>query len=193
MKRLLFSLVIALSVGINAVDAHEPVSPQVRLNSMKWSWDKEKEATTYYLRDVPADMNASLEEVRLRFGDPRPVTRLTVEDGRAITYRVDIHSLTPFRIQDGRIYYARYSAISTGCMLLAVDLKSGKPIWKTNLKGCGQIEHSKYSNRVAFEVEKDVAIVHGNETSGQYIEIVDLATGKILANRQFNIQRRRSK
>ena len=55
-----------------------------------------------------------------------------------------------------------------------------------SLKGIGPVTHSKYSNEVWLGVlDADTLIVHGNESFGKYVEIVDRKTGKTVGHKVF--------
>jgi hypothetical protein len=73
--------------------------------------------------------------------------------------------------------------------VVAVDLKTGKRLWKTNLQGLGPIAHTKYRNRVIIEVDDRRVTVYGNESSGRYVEQLDPRTGKTLANKKLEANR----
>jgi hypothetical protein len=84
------------------------------------------------------------------------------------------------------LYRADYTPISSGCAIIAVDLKSGKDLWSVSLKGLGPIDHSKYRNRVWMEpVDDSVLTVYGHESAGRYVELVDWKTGKTLGHKVF--------
>ncbi len=52
--------------------------------------------------------------------------------------------------------------------------------------GIGSTTHSDYSNRVNIETDGERLIVNGNEAHGQYVEHLDIKTGKTLANKRLN-------
>ena len=84
------------------------------------------------------------------------------------------------------LYIAEYSPIATGCDVVALDLKTGKQLWKSELEGIGPVRHSKYLNLVNIETDGQKVIVLGNEASGRYIELLDLQSGKMLTNKQLD-------
>jgi hypothetical protein len=83
------------------------------------------------------------------------------------------------------VYYADFTPYSSGCTVIAYDMKAKKQLWKTDLKGLGPISHTKYRNAVILEVKDDVIRVLGQESAGKYLEYVDLKSGKTVANRVF--------
>jgi PQQ enzyme repeat len=101
------------------------------------------------------------------------------------------HAQTAIVIRGDVLYVADYCPIASGCTVLAFDLTTGKKAWQQQLEGIGPVSHSKYRNRVAMTVEKhpDVAhfalVITGWEVSGQYVEVIDLTTGKQLGLKTY--------
>jgi hypothetical protein len=100
--------------------------------------------------------------------------------------RFKAHSETAFVILADRVLvYSVHHPISTGCTLVAFDLKRRRQLWKTNLKGIGPVGHSKYRNRINLTAGPGAAVtVFGWESFGRYLEVVDLKTGKTLTHRK---------
>jgi hypothetical protein len=89
-------------------------------------------------------------------------------------------------VRNDVLYRADYHQMSTGCAIVAFDLKAGKPLWRTSLKGLGEIDHSKYFNRVWMDqVDERVLAVYGKESAGNYVELVDFKTGHTVGNKVF--------
>lgn len=79
---------------------------------------------------------------------------------------------------DGEVLYvARYSNISSGCILHAFDVLSGDERFTTRLRGLGPIAHSEYLAAVELRVVRGWPVVYGWESAGRYVEAVDPATG----------------
>jgi outer membrane protein assembly factor BamB len=115
------------------------------------------------------------------------------KDGPKITIRGHYYSVAIVR--GDALYFADYDMISSGCTVVAYDLTTGKKAWAKPLEGIGPVSHSKYRNRVAMAVEQhptakgDFAlVVTGWETAGAYVEVIDLGTGKQLANKKFDYE-----
>ena len=90
------------------------------------------------------------------------------------------------------VYHAVFPRWAAGCEVVAYDLRGGKPLWRTRLKGVGEGEerpHSEYSNVVRLErVNDEVLAVYGEENGGspiRYLEIVDMKTGKTVGHKEF--------
>ena len=76
---------------------------------------------------------------------------------------------------------AAYSPIATGTQLFAVDVKTGKPVWRAEVDSL-PIGHSKYANRVQLQVSDDGLLLIGRESSQEFAQLFDPATGKRLAS-----------
>lgn len=86
-----------------------------------------------------------------------------------------------------RVFVARCPCIASGCVLIALDMVSGKRLWRTRLEALGPVGHSQYLNRVQLSFQPDHGlVVYGNESGGKYIEVVDPATGRSLSNRRVD-------
>ena len=75
---------------------------------------------------------------------------------------------------------------STGCEVVAYDLKGQKQLWRTHLEGLVAVGDSEYCNVVRLErVNDEVLAVYGDEVAGRYVEIVDMKTGKTVGHKEF--------
>ena len=92
---------------------------------------------------------------------------------------------TPFFIRDGILYYPQYCEIANGCTWIAFDLIHGREAWKTRLFGIGAVAHSEYMNRIHCKIVGQRIVVYGDEAAGQYVEILDMKSGRTLANRGY--------
>ncbi len=82
------------------------------------------------------------------------------------------------------LYVADHSPICSGCAIIAFDLRAGKELWKTTLKGLGPIDHSKYHNQVWMEpIDDSVFAVYGHESAGKYVELVNFKTGQTVGHK----------
>lgn len=101
------------------------------------------------------------------------------------------HDGTPAVIRGDVLYVANFSPIANGCKVAAYDLPTGKKVWEKALDGIGAVTHSKYRNRVAMAVEKHpdanhfALVIVGEEAFGNYVEVLDLTTGKQLAHKRY--------
>jgi len=104
---------------------------------------------------------------------------------------LDGHSQSVFRIGDNTLYFAHFSPTRTGCAVAAYDLNDAKEIWRTPLEGLGKISHEQYRNRITIDLpdkgdkKGPVVWITANETSGDYIEVLDRKTGQQLEHRVY--------
>lgn len=103
-----------------------------------------------------------------------------------LSEEIQSENCTPFFIYKDILFYPRYCRISSGCEVRAFDLKSRSERWSTSLKGIGPVDHSQYSNEVRIKQKDHTLVVYGKEAAGNYVEILNLSTGKQIVNRSFN-------
>src|SRR5262245_43219916 len=90
-----------------------------------------------------------------------------------------------FRVEGDVLYFPEYERVASGCALVAYDLKAGKQLWRTGLRGLGPVQHDRYVNEVDLTVVDGVVTVYGRESSGRYVERVDAKTGRTLEHKTF--------
>jgi hypothetical protein len=172
-------LLLALAVSGRAVD---PDELQARADRVIWEWSDEKANVLDSMLHASCDYEIGL--LRKKGGWGEMTIRFADKDGDALA--IAGHLGTTFVTDGGVVYYSEYSLMSSGCSLIAYDLKARKRLWSTPLRGLGPINHTKYHNRVRVELLPGVAVrVWGKESSGNYLEYVDLKTGKTVAHRLF--------
>jgi outer membrane protein assembly factor BamB len=102
------------------------------------------------------------------------------------------HAASAYVVRGDVLYFPDHHPKSNGCKLIAYDMTTGKKAWTQPLEGIGQVEHTKYRNRVVMSVEAHptakgafALVVTGWESAGAYIEVRDLTTGNLMANKTF--------
>lgn len=156
----------------------EAGEPPVKL---EWKWSKEN-------ADLVHCIDRHLEDFQVEIVRPKgignPLAIRVMNDGKeSMSFKG--HWATVFTRHDDTLYLAEYSPRSTGCKVIALDLKSGKQLWTTTLQGIGPIRHSQYFNLVNIDIDGKRIIVCGNEVGGRYVEHLDVKTGKIIANKKL--------
>jgi hypothetical protein len=150
---------------------------QAKADEAKWAWPAERASLDYCLRDspIPATPYKNLEG------------NLTISLRVSGTHDVEFkgHGETVFVVGDKAVYYAEFHPHSTGCEVVAVDLKTGKQLWRHDLKGLGPIAHSKYRNQVVLEIDELTVRVLGKESAGRYLEYVDRDSGRTVGHKVF--------
>jgi hypothetical protein len=62
--------------------------------------------------------------------------------------------------------------------VIAIDLSSGKQLWSKELQGLPPVNYPAYLNLMNLDADKFTVTITGHETAGDYIEVLDAATGK---------------
>ena len=147
-----------------------------------WSWSAERASVGDSLIRFSKDYQVELIRKKNKFGD---ITIRVVDDGKELA-AWEGHYRSVFTSSGNVLVYAAFLPSRTGCAVVAYDLKMQKQLWKADLKGLGDIDHFGYSNSVNLEIiNNDAVRVFGNESAGQYLEFVDIKTGKMVGHRQY--------
>jgi hypothetical protein len=147
-----------------------------------WSWSAERASVGDSFLKFPNTYQVELIRKKNKYGE---ITIRLVDDGKEL-YAWEGHYRSVFCLHGDVLVYADFLSSRTGCSVIAYDLKNKKQLWKTDLKGLGPIAHFRYSNSVTLEViNNDAVRVFGNESAGQYLEIVDLKTGKTVGHQKY--------
>ncbi|MCE9562098.1 MAG: hypothetical protein K8U57_08590 [Planctomycetes bacterium] len=114
-------------------------------------------------------------------------------DGKEIL-AISGHKESDFRVARNVLYFAHFPASTTGCVVTAHDLKNGMKLWDTKLSAVGSMTHRYYRNSVTIELSglneadqdgEGIVRITGRESYGDYIEILDSSTGKVLAHKIY--------
>ena len=108
-------------------------------------------------------------------------------DGKKV-YDWPLPALSVFFVNSNCVvYHAVFRNSSTGCKVVAYDLKGRKAACGgLHLKGLVAVgDYDEYSNKVRLErVNDEVLAVYGDEVFyGRYVEIVDMKTGKTVGHK----------
>ena len=154
-----------------------------------------KEATEEVKAGQPIDYQKMAQEARWQPPENWIVagnswTMCVMADGKKV-YEWPLPAPSTFFIDSNCVVYHAVFPRDSGCEVVAYDLKAGKLLWRTRLKamkdnpsrgGAGGFR----ANKVRLEhVNNEVLAVYGDENDGQYVEIVDLKTGKTVGHKAF--------
>ena len=78
-----------------------------------------------------------------------------------------------------------FGKMSSGCAVIAIDLGTRKQLRWTAFKGLGPIEHFKYFNAIALDVDDGAIRVDTMQNPGRSIEFVDRESGKTPGQKVF--------
>lgn len=174
---------LALAVAAPpAADGAKPPDYQALADRALWSWFAQASTAKHCAERLPKPYQARVEPG----GDAGGQTTITVGDGVEDFHTFAGHGETVFAIHDGVLFYTDHHPNSSGCAVVAFDLRAEKQLWKTQLTGLGPIAHSKYRNRVNIAADGKVVRVYGLESAGGYVEFVDRKSGKTVGSRKFS-------
>jgi hypothetical protein len=177
--------------------APTPAQEADALAARKALWQKKLDEGTFVFHDAVTSAADSLArykgspKIKMEWNDAplfRWATFEVVPDRRPkAIIRIHGHAGSVFRVENEVLYFAHFPEHSTGCTVTAHDLSTGKELWKTNLNALSGVKHSLYFNSVTMEVSKPegagVIIIYGEESQGNYFEVLDQKTGQVLAHR----------
>jgi len=166
-------------VGKSGKDSsdHKPLG-----RPLVWRWSNEKANLDWCIEKHLSDFDA---EVMRSQEDGLLVNIRKKKDSKILYVIKEAHENTVFARWKDVLYIAEYSPIGPGCSVVAVDLTSGKELWRSYLEGNSPKINLEYRNLVNIETDGELIIVFGNETHGRYIEYLDLRSGKTLANKKL--------
>jgi hypothetical protein len=175
---------VMLVVVLYALQARggAPTDYAKKIKHAPWLWDN---------RDANLLMSAlqTLQGFDVQVNKPANTDGLGLEfsvrvlrDGKEVL-AFPAHAQTVLARRGNVLYRADYYQCATGCSVVALDLHTGKKLWKCALVGIGPTAHSDYGNEVCMVVEDGLIVIYGRESNGRYIEYVDAKSGKSLANK----------
>jgi hypothetical protein len=191
-------LLIAIGATLTAV-AGAAQSDRLKVRGEAWQKILERDAIQFSESDASVLFSLS------QFGgncqihmiyDPARRSQITfkfVKDGKELLEIVG-HKNSVFRTEKNVLYFAHFGTSSQGCTVTAHDLGSGNMLWETKLNAIPLAPHSAYSNEVTMglsdltgteENGEGIVSIRGRESYGDYIEILDRETGKVLAHKVY--------
>ena len=129
------ALVLALTRGFESKE------------ELKWRWSDEKATLAYSVKQHLQDYEVELVNEKEYY---TPINIRNTKDRTTIYSDLRSHRSTIFTRWKETLYLADFCPISSGCNVIALDLKTGKTLWKSRLFGIvwSPSPHSKYSNHV---------------------------------------------
>jgi hypothetical protein len=189
--------IVSLTTGCLS-SATNPPDP---LAARKRGWQKGLEGMPFNFSERHAGVPFSLIQyggdckVHMTYDPKKPAgLRFRFERGGKEVLALEGHMGSVFFTDKNVLYFAHLPAASSGCTVAAYDLTTGKELWATRLSAVGDPDHSAYSNRVNMwlssvpDLDKDgegVVIITGRESYGDYAEVLDRGSGKVLAHRIY--------
>jgi len=188
-------------VALVAASLSRAADPPGQLAAKKEAWQKALEDMTFRFSESDAGVLYSLSQYsgdcKLHMiYDPKERGQLTFKferDGKEVL-TLPGHTGSVFRTVKNLLYFAHFPTYSSGSTVAAYDLTTGKRLWETKLNAVGNPSHSAYGNKVTMglsslhDLDKEgegIVSITGRESFGDYIEILDRSTGKVLAHKVY--------
>jgi len=176
-------MVGAWSLAVGAAPAPEQKDYQKIADTEEWQWKPDRTTAAGSAKSYMGDFQADVAV------NDSGATLVKFAKGDDVVFILEGHAGTVFAGRGNVVYYADFIPQSSGCTVIAYDLKEKKQLWKANLKGLGPIDHTKYRNQVSLDIKDDAVRILGNESAGKYVEYLDLKSGKTVGHRVFGKMR----
>ena len=175
-------LTLAFATAVNAFA--DQIDHQKMLDRSGFHFQVNEASIMHSMSQVPHEYTFRMEHIPAKNSVSYSIRKDDQE-----RFRMEAHKYSVFRIQNDILYYSLGHYSSSGCEIVAYDLGKKTERWKVSVKGIGPVQHSAYRNIVTLDVNDDVVTIHGHESFGDYIECLDIKTGKRLAHRTYNMDR----
>jgi hypothetical protein len=176
-------LVFTISISWNTVLIGAGINYQKTADTSEWRWSRDEANPLYCAGQLPPEYGFRI----VVDAADRSNLRLAVigKSGEAV-YEWKGHRFSVFRIRNATLFYADWNPHASGGQIVAVDLKTGKELWRSALTAIGLVEHSAYRNLLNLDANNDVVAIYGNESAGRYIEFKDVQNGKTIGHKVFS-------
>ena len=145
----------------------------------EWTWFPERASIAYSLLNKPDGYEVQLVRPAEWAASGNKV-QVRIVKAKETIHQWDTHLGGAFVFSGSTLVYSNHLEAAPGCELIAWDLKNAKQLWATTLKAVPVGPTSQYRNQINLKIQGDEIIVYGDESRGQYIEKVDLETGKTI-------------
>lgn len=177
----LLAVLVVASLGAE-VNAKDSIDYQKTADGAQWGWHEEMAGPLGCISQCGDKYDVRLFSSKT----DRHSLSIKILSGDQEAYTWQGHPYSVFRILDDRLYYAQFHPSSSGGSIVAVDLTTGKELWKSPLKALGCISHSAYRTLLNLDCSRDVVTVYGNESMGKYFEVKRTDTGETVGHRLFD-------
>ena len=179
-------LAIATLYGWHLIDTRY----QRLADKAEWRWSDAESDVRFSASHAGHDYTVELTQ-DTRFPDGGLFIRLIARGKPVYSWRG--HKRSVFVVRGSELVYADYNPSAAGCRLVAVDLRTARVLWKSNLEGVDRLSVFGSENYVAMSrYDCKTVAVWGWETDGRYLELVDLKTGKTVGHKVFPPEKLRS-
>ena len=164
-----------------------PFSRQHLAEKEAWSWNDHDASLATALRDFRSSFEWSLRNIK---DDPKWM-ELTFMENKELRWRLKCHWMTPFIIDNSRLYYVEYAYHAPFGRVVCVDLARAKQMWSCPI---GEIVpvwfHSAYLSARAITKRDGHIWVRGKESQGRFLNVIDAETGELVAARLYENERK---
>jgi outer membrane protein assembly factor BamB len=182
MKTIIMILLFgALALSGTRVSAAEAIDYQKTADRADWLWNAGMDNPLGCIAQCGDDYDISFLSPK----DDRDTLTITVLLQGKTLYSWKGHRNSAFRILDDRLYYAKFHPSSSGGIIVAVDLNTGRELWTSELRALGSPDHSAYRTllNLSFNGNGEVVRIYGNESMGRYIEFKRVDTGQTVGHK----------
>lgn len=181
MKTIIMTLLFGvLALSGSQVIAAEAIDYQKTADGAEWRWHAEMANPLACIAQC-----GDKYDINILSSKNRDDLAISVLLGTQTIYSWKGHQDSVFRILDDRLYYAKFHPSSSGGIIVAVDLTTGKELWTSELKALGSIIHSAYRSSLNLDCNREVVTILGNESMGRYIEFKRVDIGQTVGHKIF--------
>lgn len=151
---------------------------------LQWQWSDDYASVFKSMMNNSGDYEITVKKL------PHPGTGNELEIGVSHPERGKIfqwpgHRYTVFLIEGDRLYWANFGSSGSGGEIVAVDLSTGKEIWRHRLLAMGEVVHSGYFNQMILVLRDKTVVVYGKESYGHYVEVINAETGQLVGHEVY--------
>ncbi len=118
--------------------------------------------------------------------DGPPTLSVTVDPARPWSLSLATSRFGGVVFKDDTLYVLGYEPGSPGALLTAVDAPTGDVRWVTRAYGLGGVFSGKIANEVELFVRDGHLVLHGQETRGEFVEAIDMASGETVMSKRYH-------
>lgn len=147
-----------------------------------WRWD-EKLADPLH-----AGLGSKDYDVRFDYYSAQPnVIVISISKDGKVLYSWSGHRYSVFQIVENKLYFADFPYLGTNTKIVAIDLQTGKEIWRSPLKAATGVLAGSSGNLALLnlDVQGEVINIFGKENDVRYFEIKKVSTGETVGHKIF--------
>src|SRR5438128_700870 len=127
MRRMLGLLLLSAFSCLGCCQEQDAAARDKADKRLEWRWSKEKANLAYSTKQHLPDYEVERVRPKEYYA---PITIRTKQDRAVIYSYKEASEATVFTRWKDILYIAEYCPIATGCEVVAIDLKTGKQLWR---------------------------------------------------------------